>query len=49
MPTVTRLDMHEEVRYIASLDSDEAELKEFNVQYNESIRNGVERKEIEGL
>jgi len=48
MPTATRLDMHEEVRYIASLDSDEAELKEFNIQYN-SIRKGFGRKEIEGL
>ena len=43
------LDMHEEARYVASLDSDEAELKEFNVQYNESIRKGFGRKEIEGL
>lgn len=43
------LDMHEEARYVASLDSDEPELKEFNAQYNESIRNGFGRKEIEGL
>ena len=43
------LDMHEEARYAASLDSDEAELKEFNIQYNESIRKGFGRKEIEGL
>ena len=43
------LDMHEEARYVASLDNDEAELKEFNVQYNESIRKGSGRKEIEGL
>lgn len=43
------LDMHEEARYVASLDSDEAELKEFNVLYNESIREGFGRKEIEGL
>ena len=43
------LDMHEEARYVASLDSDEAELKEFNVRYNKSIRKGFGRKEIEGL
>lgn len=49
MPTVTRLDIHEEVRYIASLDSDEAELKEFNVLYNESIREGFGRKETKEL
>jgi hypothetical protein len=43
------LDMHEEARYVASLDSDEAELKEFNVLYNESIREGFGRKETKGL
>ena len=43
------LDMHEEARYVASLDSDETELKEFNIQYNESIRKRFGRKEIEGL
>ena len=43
------LDMHEEARYAASLDSDEAELKEFNVLYNESIREGFGRKETKGL
>ena len=42
------LEMHEEARYVASLDSDELELKEFNAQYNESIRQGFGRKEIEG-
>ena len=41
--------MHEEARYVASLDSDEAELKEFNVLYNESIREGFGRKETKGL
>lgn len=40
------LDMHEEALYVASLDSDEPELKEFNAQYNESIRHGFGRKEI---
>lgn len=43
------LDMYEEARYVASLDSDEPELIEFNAQYNESIRQGYVRKEIEGL
>ena len=43
------LDMHEEARYVASLDSDEPELKEFNALYNESIRIGFGRKKIEGL
>ena len=42
------LEMHEEARYVASLDSNELELKEFNAQYNESIRQGFGRKEIEG-
>ena len=42
------LEMHEEARYVASLDSDELKLKEFNAQYNESIRHGFGRKEIEG-
>lgn len=31
------LGMYEEARYVASLDSDEPELKEFSAQYNESI------------
>ena len=43
------LDMYDEARYVASLDSDEPELKEFNAQFNESIRNGFGRKEKEGL
>lgn len=43
------LDMYDEARYVASLDSDEPELKEFNAQYNESIRHGFGRKENEGL
>lgn len=43
------LDMYEEARYVASLDSDEPELKEFNAQFNESIRHGFGRKENEGL
>ena len=42
------LDMYDEARYVASLDSDEPELKEFNAQYNESIRHGFGRKENEG-
>ena len=42
------LEMHEEARYVASLDSDELELKELNAQYNESISQGFGRKEIEG-
>lgn len=42
------LDMYDEARYVASLDSDEPELKEFNAQFNESIRNGFGRKENEG-
>lgn len=41
--------MYDEARYVASLSSDESELKEFNVQYNESIRHGFWRKEIDGL
>ena len=32
------LDMQEEAKYVASLNSDEPELKEFNAQYNESLR-----------
>ena len=44
-----RIDMYDEARYVASLSSDEPELKEFNAQYNESIRHGFGRKEIEGL
>ena len=43
------LDMYDEARYVASLDSDEPELKEYNAQYNESIRHGFGRKENEGL
>ena len=43
------LDMYDEARYVASLDSDEPELKEFNAQYNESIRHGFGRKENEFL
>ena len=43
------LDMYDEARYVASLDSDEPELKEFNAQYNESIRHGFGRKENEVL
>ena len=43
------LDMYDEARYVASLDSDEPELKEFNAQFNESIRHGFGRKENEGL
>ena len=43
------LDMYDEARYVASLDSDEPELKEFNAQFNESIRHGFGRKENEVL
>lgn len=43
------LDMYDEARYVASLDSDEPELKEYNAQYNESIRHGFGRKENEVL
>ena len=43
------LDMYDEARYVASLDSDEPELKEFNAQFNESIRHGFGRKENEIL
>ena len=32
--------MYEEARYVASLNSDEKELKEFRAQYEESIKNG---------
>ena len=39
------LGMYEEARYVASLDSDEPELKEFSAQYNESIRRGFGLKE----
>ena len=40
-------DMYEEARYVASLDSEEHELKEFNAQYEESILHGFGRKKIE--
>ena len=43
------LGMYEEARYIASLDSDEPELKEFNTLYYESIRRGFGLKEIKGV
>jgi len=36
--------MYEEARYVASLNSDEEELKEFRNQFEESIRNGFVRK-----
>jgi hypothetical protein len=32
--------MYEEARYVASLDSEEEELKEFHANYEESIRKG---------
>ena len=32
--------MYEEARYVASLDSEEEELKEFRANYEESIRKG---------
>ena len=35
------LDMYDEARYVASLDSDEPELKVFNAQFNESLRQGL--------
>lgn len=35
------LDMYEEAKYVASIDSDEPELKIFNAQFNESIRQGL--------
>ena len=37
------LDMQEEAKYVASLNSDEPDLKEFNAQYNESLRHGFGR------
>ena len=37
------LDMYEEARYVASLSSDEEELKEFCLKYEESIKKGFSR------
>ena len=33
--------MYEEAKYVASLDSEEEELKEFRANYEESLRKGV--------
>ena len=38
-------DMYEEAKYVASLYSDEPELKVFNAQYNESLRQGWTRRD----
>lgn len=42
-------DMYEEARYVASLNSDEPELKEFQTNYKASFGHWSSRKEIEGL
>ena len=42
-------DMYEEARYVASLNSDEPELKEFQTNYEASIGHWSRQKEIEGL
>ena len=34
------LDMYEEARYVASISSDEEELKEFNAKFEESLKKG---------
>lgn len=41
-------DMYEEARYVASLNSDEPELKEFQANYEASIGHWSRRKEIDG-
>lgn len=35
------MDMYEEARYVASLNSTEEELKEFQARFNESIKKGL--------
>ena len=42
-------DMYEEARYVASLSSDEPELKEFKTNYETSLGHWSRQKEIEGL
>ena len=42
-------DMYEEARYVASLNSDEPELKEFQTNYEASIGHWSRQKETEGL
>ena len=42
-------DMYEEARYVASLNSDEPELKVFQTNYEASIAHWSRQKEIEGL
>ena len=38
--SIFAVSMYEEARYVASLDSEEEELKEFHANYEESIRKG---------
>ena len=38
------LDMYEEARYVASLSSEEEELKEFRAEFEESIKKGFRCK-----
>ena len=42
-------DMYEEARYVASLNSDEPELKEFRTNYEASFGHWSRQKEIEAL
>ena len=42
-------DMYEEARYVASLNSDEPELKEFRTNYEASLGHWSRQKEIEAL
>lgn len=42
-------DMYEEARYVASLNSDEPELKEFRTYYEASFGHWSRQKEIEAL
>ena len=42
-------DMYEEARYVASLDSDEPELKEFKENYEASLGHWSRQKEIQRL
>ncbi|MCR5850490.1 MAG: hypothetical protein K6G92_07230 [Bacteroidaceae bacterium] len=42
-------DMYEEARYVASLNSDEPELKEFLTNYEASFGHWSRQKEIEAL
>ena len=42
-------DMYEEARYVASLSSNEPELKEFKTNYETSLGHWSRQKEIEGL